>query len=244
MAVADPGILLPGLVGFALTGGPQQTLSSAGVIASGPNDLSTDGGTPTYGAAGVQLNGTIFLVKANPLGIDTDNTSFVLTAEFNLGTWVSDSEVSGKVLTTKQNDDGFEFEIGTDIAVPNGILLYAGWNGGEIYPEARTTVPLLSGAGNQFIRMSYNAVTQALAIQLNDAAPIITSDVAANITTVPKFIVGGNGYGDNFPNLLRRVRTWVGADVVQPDATYNWMANMSGGNALGRTDAEIAAYAG
>lgn len=241
---ADEGggtpILLPDLVGgWALTAGPQQTLSSAGMIASGPLDLTEIGGPLTYGANGVSLNGTSqALYVADSAALDCGNQPLAITYDASCTNLASSPEGIAKggyfggqdYGVNNQGDISNKFQFfGNEIAI---ALLPAAPASGQRYSVLGGFDP--SGIGTF--------------VQVDGGAVYVTSPSTGGTSNSEALTIGVLGVPPDssenyFAGNIRRIRLWIGATaaLIANSATIQtWLYN--GG--AGRTDAEIAAYTG
>jgi hypothetical protein len=67
--------------------------------------------------------------------------------------------------------------------------------------------------------------------------------VTPNTLLMPDNALGGSFGTASFNGIIKYARIWIG-DISAPVAAADWLANMSGGVPLGRSDAELAAYTG
>ncbi len=237
-APAPPSpVLLPDLVaGWALTGGPQQTLDSTGVIASGPLDWTEDG-TVSYVANGAKKGaaaGTLFQQ---------------LSAALVLGDspWLAIAKVSGAAAAqwpTWGYEDyfGSYFFYSDPTPIPSVEMVDPSVN----YISLPSVLPY---TGNPVMHFAwYDPATNTLKFALNEGLPVSTTLDGGTSTPPLAEAFARIGFGNGAAlATIGLCRLYIGANAltIANDASLRaWIANMSGGVALGRTDAEIAAYTG
>jgi hypothetical protein len=237
------GILLPGLTGWALTAGPEQTLSSEGVVASGPLDLSQvpNGNPIVYNTNGANFNIDDFQV----LQLAAPATTLdILPGETWEGCCIikrptpsDDSKILGKLGPTLQwglfESSFFDYR--------------AFWTINQDMEDALGSVACGDNVAT-FVRFGVDTDNDEIFIQINTGSVVTASLVTPPAAANEPFTIGGtvpspdNPEGE-FTGAVRHLRLWKN-QPVKSLATASWLANMSGGVALGRSDAEIAAYAG
>lgn len=232
-------VLLTGLVGgWALTAGPEQTLSSAGVVASGPLDL-TNNGAATFGADGVVLNGTDqYLSKTSAAAIQiATQTQFFIS--FLLKTAATDSVP----IITKDGASEIEWAVFMDKAGANtGIMLAMGEDGGGLEVDCISTkYPNAQWATGKVCFAWKNGVDVYTSI--NDDTPVTTSFGFSTFAgTNPMRLGFDDFYGVYLNGSVINPCIWAGSNLalVSSAAYRTWLCN---GGAY-RTGAEIAAYTG
>lgn len=254
------GILLPGLVGWALTAGPQQTLSSAGVIASGPLDLTANGSI-TYDADGANLTGTQYLSVASAVALQAGSAALFMYCEYLANPpYPGVDEARTDSLVAKAATDGaYLVEYSLHAIAHNSSIpeddqsrpYFNATDNAETFDITPQPIPSPVNALSQFqsrmVMMAWwGASGTVYKVQQNNEA--VGSATAADLVrfagsnplNIGRDIADGL---DNANGKIRRVRLWIGdtATLIGGSAAIRtWLYNS--GN--GRTDAEIAAYAG
>jgi hypothetical protein len=222
----DPILLTDLVAGWALTSGPQQTLDSSGVIASGPLDFPPK--DITYSANGALYVGvgsaTLNLPLAGALLIGDQD--FFVSAEFAVSIAGEAANLTydtfwGSTLFAGQ--DTPPAQVSSFLAEPD-----------EDYSELVVTPPAYS---TRFcFDYWYDHLTDTLSMSINNAAATTAS------------LVGGTHEPDATSLFqitcsstlpIRRVRYVIG-DISAWVASRTWRYN----SGAGRDDAEIAAYTG
>lgn len=248
-AVAEAGgILLPGLVGWSLTSGPQQTLSSAGVIASGPLDWIAIG-SPTYGASGVTTNGS-------STGLQIANTAAIQTGAIPFGfeIWIDPLTLSpagggqSSVFSKRNNSGGIEYEVLFEWLVEESIFygqLQFYINDGGGYPTAILDVSEAQLTARQQIICWVNI--SALTINIVRNAGSVGSEVITGAQTIVDSHV--LTMGGQRPAVLDANGTWGPMRFWKPEdigatlgnaGVRTWLYN----SGTPRTDQEVANYTG
>lgn len=232
------GILLPGLKGWSLISGAQQTLDDSGVINGGPYDLTEHGAPLTYGADGVSLNGVNqFLSHDSDTSLQPGSSDYFVYAEiipfFNVipNIWT---------LMAKQNYP-------TDYAIEFSLFLTS-WGtayrfhsaeesiDGNLYNSAESANFTSSDLADRSVMMAWRTGDK-LYIQRNTASATSTQITQDYFVSDGPFTVGYDEYNGGFAEMaIRNVRLAIG-DVSAWIAAKDWLG-------VGRTDAEIAAYTG
>jgi hypothetical protein len=245
---AAGGFALTDLVaGWALTAGPQQTMSSSGVVASGAFDLAPTAdvryAAPSYDAAGVTSTGAANLFgsllevqEVAPLvfaGAQPILISYrVLTAaEYTIdtdhfkpkATVADDGSVAFGADLAAIDTDQSAFE-GVATADTNDYIFAT--DSASIIVPGTARVALIWWDGSQ------------LSAQTDAGAPTSTAFAGPVFTDspLPKLQVSVSANA-----TMRHLRIWRGANAatLAADATFrSWLAN----SGAGRTDAELAAY--
>lgn len=237
----EEAVLLTDLVaGWALTGGPEQTLDSTGVIASGSHNLTAGfaggGGAVTYSSDGALFDGANYLKRdynaVFNAGVTNDFYISVLVKSIN--------NIQGQILTKTQNDDEPYID---DYAIVKQPISKAA--NPYTYNTNLHITPGMDAATWYHIGAWFNHATGTIYGQLN-AGDVQSDDGGANESNNSSpFVLGsydnleGGWYG-----YIKYVRIWIGENALSAAGYNEWLANMSGGVPLGRTDAEVAAYTG
>jgi hypothetical protein len=235
------GILLPGLVGWALTAGPQQTLSEAGVVASGPLDLTNNNGV-TFGAQGAVFGGewpdykrlTIarqsaldvngadwalsFICQIPNLNFTYNHIYYGVPAEFayQYHPYIGGDGNAAEVTQANENNATV-----TDVAF-----------GAPPPVDTKMALLVYQTGGNVYISTNGGAASSVAAVGIR--APSVGFEPLLYIGSVPATF-----YGSDPQIKVLYMRLWKG-DITAVVAAASWIANS--GN--GRLDIEIAAYAG
>jgi hypothetical protein len=232
----DP-ILLPGLIGWALTSGPEQTLDSSGVIASGPLDL-TAVGSPTYGADGVVLNGsTQYLNHAYDASFDIGDGPALLYYEALCDSLPADN---GYQFVFTKGDEFVSYitTSGANTAfhsyIADGDSGYPDVSPAPSHPISVSTRYLLIGGPNLTTLKMGLYGTGIGSVAMGGGNPILN---------VPLRIGSFDGADYFWNGKIRRVRLWIGANaatIIGDAAIVSWLYN----SGAGRTDQEVAEYTG
>lgn len=225
-------VLLTNLVaGWALTAGPQQTLSSAGVVASGPRDWS-ESEPLSYGAAGVAIAPGQALFQAFSSAYDIEGRDCYISAICKL-VGVGDgfpltSDFGNLVLGLNTSTTRAQFKLGEQ-------------------PDGGTQNIVTSGAGTVadnvsiYVAAAFDNAAATVRLQLNNGT-VLTSVGLANYFDDPGDALAVAG-GAGATMHVKYLRLWVGANAltIANSATYRtWLYNAG----AGRDDAAVAAYTG
>lgn len=255
----DPGatpVLLTDLVaGWALTAGPQQTLDSTGVIASGALDLTRNTEGPgsqwvTYGASGANFPSGNEGNSNN--GLYVNSASSIQTGE---SSWAVHVIASVRDITAYNSDGYFICKQSNDT---QDWALYWFDDGGliiEIYMYgADQSYPgidsaLLNQSEVYSVLAGYDAVADEVFLRIDDGAEQTFAYSLGNVTSnaplcIGSISTGGGQLSAELDGTVKYARFWKGSSIPTIRQSAAWLANMSGGVPLGRTDAEIAAYTG
>lgn len=241
-------VLLTGLIGWSLTSGPQQTLASSGVVASGPQDL-TAAGTVTHDANGatvVQANpATNYLFHADNAALQLGPGDWSLHGfvRANSGGAFSFHSLLGKggnpdPATTTDNHTFVTIDEVGNVAVSTA-------EDGDTNEYPQTVDSLFSPDAFFCLQISYKQSTQTIAFRINGAVAAIatgtvsgTGVLAAPMQTLPgKFWLGTDAYTSGANLSVKGLLLWQHFRTV---AEFDWLYN----SGAGRTDAEVAAYTG
>lgn len=240
-------VLLDGLVGWALTDGPQQTLSSEGVVASGPLDLTATG-TVTYSGDGARLGisgvrETDYLQRANDPGLLFDDNAFFLCFIVSVH---ADLPLSNQVFVCGKADasDG-EWDLIFDIS--NDGLTADAWIetwqvGGGVSHAGVFNFSL----GTPYFITAWRSADGDLGCSVNLVPPVSipTGVVALTPTAAPFFMGTIPGNDDRVLNgWMKYYRVWIGntaQSIIDSPAIQSSLYN----SGAGQTDEWIAAYTG
>lgn len=240
--VASNPVLLTDLVArWSLTANANQTLSSAGVIASGALDLTAQN-SPTFNADGMNC-----VYNSNPANGKFAKKASVAALQFASDQWMIAAEVvfddfnQYYNIVTKSDNTANEYFLTLD-STGSGFVSITVYNNGVTYAFAISTTEAVIGQ-RAFVCAWSDGVN--IYIQLNNATPISAAWTNSIQVTSTQFSAGGSAGANNVLNgKLRHLTIWKGASAIKNSAARTWLANMSGGVSLGRTDAEVAAYTG
>lgn len=238
-ADADPVLLADLVAGWALTAGPQQTLDSTGVIASGPRDL-TSTGDMSFSSSGARFPGTQYpptgyMSHPNNSVFNMAGSDWELEFIYKIpSTVIEQNYLFGKLFGSQpgENDQLLVRVFHDTLGGPNSIDIL-------VCDGAVSNFVTASAPREQFnyVGVWYTASTKTLSIQINGGTvqnKVLTTGMS-NTDGVLAF--GYDSYEDGCDGWLKYVRLWIGS--LKTDSR-TWRYNAG----AGRTDAEVAAYTG
>lgn len=224
-------VLLPNLVaGWSLTSGPQQTLSSAGVISGGALDFTNNGGV-TFGAGGASLTAVKSLSVADtPVLEATISDSWFASLFFSTPDISQGSSILGWF--------GNDWELSW--LSPDQRLDFFITSNGVVNPDVEATSfgPLTN---NQVVHIGiwYDATLKSVNIQVNNG-PVDTT--VADPDFDPFLSHGSFGFGA-MDGTVKLARFWKGSNARTIATNATWKTWLYNGGA-GQFDADVAAYTG